>query len=229
VVALTALEVWDQVAAAAAVPVKLPTTDRIVDAALRCIGRSGVAKTTFDDVARMAGCSRATVYRLFPGGKDSLIEAVVQAEVGRLCAGVRGRLEHAASLEDALTAVVSEAGRRIAAHAALQFLLTHEPEGVVSWLAFRKGAKVLGVARALVAPYLAPWLTPEEAGRAAEWAARIVLSYSVCPAGEVDLADEASVRRLVTTFILPGLRRSEPEHDTDLGGEGDGFRLANRR
>ncbi|MBV9252708.1 MAG: helix-turn-helix transcriptional regulator, partial [Actinobacteria bacterium] len=49
---------------------------RILDATLRCIGRWGVAKTTLEDVAREAGCSRATVYRAVPGGKDGLIEAV---------------------------------------------------------------------------------------------------------------------------------------------------------
>ena len=51
-----------------------------------------------------------------------------------------------------------------------------------------------------------------------------MLSYSLCPAGEVDLADEASVRRLVTTFILPGLPRSDPGQYTDRGVEQDGFR-----
>ena len=206
--ALSAVEVWDQVAAAAGVPAKLPTTERIIGAALRCIGRFGVAKTTLDDVARMAGCSRATVYRLFPGGKDSLIEAVARAEVDRLCAGVRDELERSASLPDALTAAINEAGRRIAGHNALQFLLAHEPAAIFSWLAFGKGVEVLGLASALVAPYLGRWLAHEDALRAGEWAARIVLSYSVCPGGGVDLADDASVRQLVTTFILPGLQRS---------------------
>ena len=44
-----------------------------------------------------------------------------------------------------------------------------------------------------------------DALRVAEWASRIVLSYTTCPADDVDLADEASTRRLVQTFVLPGL------------------------
>ena len=40
----------------------------------------------------------------------------------------------------------------------------------------------------------------------AEWAARIVISYLVCPADGVDLTDEAEVRRLVRLFVLPGIR-----------------------
>ncbi|MBV9662332.1 MAG: TetR/AcrR family transcriptional regulator, partial [Actinobacteria bacterium] len=49
------------------------------------------------------------------------------------------------------------------------------------------------------------WLPADDAQRAAEWGARIVLSYTSCPADDVDLADEASARRLVQTFVLPGL------------------------
>ena len=55
---------------------------RIVDATTRCIARWGVAKTTLDDVAREASCSRATVYRLFPGGKDAVLEATGNIRAG---------------------------------------------------------------------------------------------------------------------------------------------------
>ena len=76
---------------------------RIVDAALRCICRWGVAKTALDDAAREAGCSRATVYRLFPGGKDGLMEAVARTEIARFFAAVADRLAAAATLEDSKT------------------------------------------------------------------------------------------------------------------------------
>src|SRR5437764_8400576 len=46
---------------------------RIVEATLRCVARWGMAKTTLDDVAREAGLSRATVYRVVPGGKENLM------------------------------------------------------------------------------------------------------------------------------------------------------------
>ena len=48
---------------------------RIVEATLRCIARWGIAKTTLDDVAREAGCGRATIYRAFPGGKAEVLTA----------------------------------------------------------------------------------------------------------------------------------------------------------
>ena len=48
----------------------------------------GVTKTTLDDVAREAGCSRATVYRTFPGGKEEVVAAVVDTEVARLFSAI---------------------------------------------------------------------------------------------------------------------------------------------
>ena len=60
----------------------------ILDAALACIARVGLAKTTLDDVAREAGCARATVYRCFPG-KQQLLGALVDREARR--AARRGR------------------------------------------------------------------------------------------------------------------------------------------
>src|SRR5947208_16748259 len=78
---------------------------RIVDATTRCIARWGVAKTTLDDVAREAACSRATVYRLFPGGKDAVLEATVRAQLTGFYAGLAERLDAGGGdLEDLLVA-----------------------------------------------------------------------------------------------------------------------------
>jgi AcrR family transcriptional regulator len=178
---------------------------RVIEAALRCIGRWGTTKTTIDDLAREAGCSRATIYRLLAGGKEAVLIAVARAEVERFFAGLAGRMEAAETMEDVLVAAITEAGRRIRDHAALQFLLTNEPETVVPYLAFKQAEALLGRASAFGAPYLDRWLQPADALRAAEWAARVVLSFGSCPAPDVDLADEASVRCFVATFMIPGL------------------------
>src|SRR5471032_28339 len=73
-----------------------PQRVRLADAALRCVARQGIAKTTLDDVARAAGCSRATVYRVFPGGKDGLMSAVVDTEVARFFSALALRMGAAA-------------------------------------------------------------------------------------------------------------------------------------
>lgn len=183
---------------------------RILDATLRCVARWGVGKTTLEDVAREAGCSRATVYRSVPGGKDGLLDAVVAHELDGFFGQLGRRLEAAASLEDALVQGMAFASQWLANHAALQFMLAYEPETVLPHIAFRRMNEVLAVAAGFVAPYLARWLPADDALRAAEWGARIVLSYTSCPADDVDLADEASARRLVQTFVLPGLVTTSP-------------------
>jgi len=165
----------------------------------------GVAKTSLDDVARQAGCSRATVYRLFPGGKDSLLDALAVTEVRRFYACLAARLDGVDDLEELLVAGLSYAAGALAGHRALQFLLAHEPEVVLPRISFQEGERVLEVASRFAAPYLAPHVGEDEAPRAADWLARIVLSYTLCPADGVDVGDEESVRRLVRTFVLPGL------------------------
>ena len=45
---------------------------RVLDAVRECCERWGVEKTTIDDIAKVSGVSRATLYRLFPGGKQTL-------------------------------------------------------------------------------------------------------------------------------------------------------------
>jgi AcrR family transcriptional regulator len=189
-------------------PARSLQEERVVDAALRCIARWGVAKTTLDDVAREAGCSRATVYRLFPGGKDAVLETVVEVELERLFSALDERLAAAADLEDLLVAGMSEAGARITRHPALRFLVAHEPEVILPQISFARAERVLAKAASFASPYLARWLGPEEAHRVGEWVTRIVISYAASPSNSVDVADAASVRRLVRSFVLPGIRAS---------------------
>ena len=179
---------------------------RIVDGALRCIAREGVSKTTLDDVAREAGCSRATVYRVFPGGKDAVMGAVVDTEVSRFFSGLAVVMGEASEIEDVLVAGMSEAATRVSRHTPLSFLLDREPEVVLPHLAFGNLDTLLAVSSAFIAPFLGRWLDHDESRRVAEWATRIVLSYLACPAEGLDLTDPRCVRRLVRTYVLPGIR-----------------------
>lgn len=178
---------------------------RIIEAALRCIARWGLAKTSLDDVAREAGYSRATVYRFFPGGKDSLIEAVVRSELSEFFAAITRHLDGADTLEEALVAAISESARRMQGHAALQFLLENEPEVVLPQLAFHGMDNVLRAASQLIGPHLSRFTGADRSAAAAEWLTRMVVSYSACPSDDVDLTDRQSVRRLVRSFVLPAL------------------------
>jgi AcrR family transcriptional regulator len=190
------------VTSVALLEVEAPAT-RVVDASLRCIARWGLAKTTIEDIAREAGVGRATIYRLFPGGRDAVFEAVLMTESARFFA--RLDLVPAESLEDFLVTLIGEGGSALAHHAALQFLLAYEPEAILPLLAFAQMDVVLRSVADLVGPYLAPWLAPDAAARGAEWVARIVFSYLVCPSPTLDFARPDTVRSFVRTYILPGL------------------------
>jgi AcrR family transcriptional regulator len=183
----------------------LTAEDRVVDATLRCIARFGVGKTTLDDVAAEAGCSRATVYRVFPGGKDRLFRAVVERERDRFAAGLAAALSGATDPEALLVAGVGHAAATLRHHDALQFLLAYEPELILPRIAFRHMDALLAHAADLAAPHLAPFVGAAQAGRAGEWLARIVVSYLVAPSPGFDLTDPESVRRLVRAHVLPGL------------------------
>jgi AcrR family transcriptional regulator len=189
-----------------------PPTARVLVATITCLGRWGLAKTTLDDIAREAGVSRATVYRLFPGGKDTVVRAAVAAELLAFEQGLARRLDAVEGLEELVVASLTYATVALRSHPALQFLLVHEPEHVLPRLAFAELDEVLADAVRLTGPWLAPQLGDDAAELAAEWIARLVLSYLLVPSRHFDLGDEADARRFARTFLLPGLRRKAPSH-----------------
>jgi AcrR family transcriptional regulator len=172
---------------------------------LGCLARQGTAKTTVDDIARAAGVSRATVYRVFPGGRDELLAAVVDTEMARLFSALGVRLGAARELSEALVVGIVEASTRIREHEALAYLVEHEPGVVLGHLAFDESDRLLTTASRFTAPFLARWMSPAEAGRVAEWATRIVLTYAIAPSAHMDLTDPARAMHLVETFMLPGI------------------------
>ncbi len=182
------------------------TRVRLVDGALRCLARQGIAKTTVDDIAREAGFSRATAYRAFPRGKDDILAAVVETEVARLFSSLAVVMGEAHDLEDMLVAGMVESARQLRSHQALSYLLAYEPGAVLPALTFTGQDRVLLVAGDLAAPFFARWLEPEQASRAAEWAVRIVLAYcSDRTAAATDLTDPAATR-------APGARVRAARH-----------------
>ena len=75
--------------------------DRLMEAAEACFDRYGVAKTTMDDIAKMAGVSRPTVYRHFDD-RDSLILAVVMKRSRQLIDRAQKYMGKLGSFEDQL-------------------------------------------------------------------------------------------------------------------------------
>jgi AcrR family transcriptional regulator len=194
------------------------TRVRLVDGALQCLARQGIAKTTVDDIARGAGLSRATAYRAFPGGKDDILAAVVETEVARLFSSLAVVMGEAHDLEDVLVAGMVESARQLRSHEALSYLLAYEPGAVLPQLTFAGQDRVLLLrAGDLAAPFFARWLEPEQASRAAEWAVRIVLAYCSAQNPGTDLTDPAATRALVRSFVLPGILALRVEAGSEGG------------
>ena len=181
------------------------TRVRLVDGALDCLARQGIAKTTVDDIARAAGLSRATAYRTFPRGKEGILAGVVETEVARLFSSLAVAMGEAGDLEDVLVAGMVASARWLRQHEPLTYLLEHEPGTVLPYITFGGFDRVMQVASDLAAPFFARWLEPEQASRAAEWGVRIVMAYTSDPSPHADLTDPADTRALVRTFVLPGI------------------------
>lgn len=184
--------------------------DRIRGAALRCIARRGVRKTTLDDVAQEAGCSRATVYRSFPGGKDMLMAEAAAHEIDRVLDELGREVDAAPTLTDMLVVAMTGATRAVLGHEAMQYLWVHEPGVVRPHLSFDGIDPVLARAVEFLAPRLERHLDPITARRTAEWVARLVVLYAD-PDAHFDLADETDARDLVLTYVLPGLEPPEQQ------------------
>lgn len=176
---------------------------RAVAATLACIARHGVAKTTAEDVAREMGVSRATLYR-HVDGMPALVRTTVAVELERAMTDIELAVAGSADLEDALVAFFSAADRSLHTHVALAFVITHEPELVLPFLAFDRGAALLTRCGNRFAPVFRPFVASDDvAGRVAEWAARVVLSCAFSPDADLELSDASAVRDLVATFLVP--------------------------
>jgi AcrR family transcriptional regulator len=177
---------------------------RILDATMTCLSRFGVAKTTIDDVAREAGCSRATVYRYFTN-RNALVAAAVDREIAGLTAAVTGAAAAADTLEDAIVAMFVTAARTITAHDALQRALELEPEVVLPSLSFEGGDRLFAEATERFAPVFARFLPADRVSRAAEWCTRVLLAYLHPDRAPLSMTDDESVRVLVRRHVIPAV------------------------
>lgn len=178
---------------------------RVVDALFDCIARWGMAKTTVEDVARAAGMSRATLYRLFPGGKGAILQVGLANEVTRLVAELREQLDELADLGSVLARAISFSIRELNEHPAFRYVREHESDVVEKYMAFDRLDPIFLLAGAAFGPSLLRFLPPEDASHVAMWGARIVVTYLQSPSEDLDPSDEATAHQLVATYLLPGL------------------------
>jgi AcrR family transcriptional regulator len=74
---------------------------RLVEAAIRCIEKYGLAKTYIDDIAKEAGLSRPTAYRVFKSRKE-LLEQVAMRSISGFSRRMKAKLRRYPSFSEAL-------------------------------------------------------------------------------------------------------------------------------
>jgi AcrR family transcriptional regulator len=176
--------------------------DRVLDAARQCCQRWGIAKVTVDDIAVEAGVSRATLYRLFPGGKDVLYEALRRRDSADFFAELQTHVEQADSLQDLLVRVVVAATRQLRTDEQLQLMLASRPGEVAMSLSFEGLPVIFETATTYLTPLVATWIGEERAAELAELLSRMVVSYFLTPSRFVDLGDPVSANRFICNHVL---------------------------
>ena len=178
---------------------------RVIEATYDCVARYGIAKTTVEDVAKVARVARATVYRHFPGGKDELIRETIAWEAGRFFERLGAAVAGADGAAELLVEALVFAHRAINEHEVLQKILLTEPELLLPELT-ADSPRLLALIRGFMRPALSgerlrDGVDPEEA---ADYVARMMLSF-IGSQGRWDLTDRTQVEELVRTELLAGV------------------------
>jgi len=183
---------------------------RVLDAVRECCERWGVEKTTIDDIAKVSGVSRATLYRLFPGGRDVLFEAHRVRELDDFFQRLLGQLGDAEGLHRLLARAVSVAMRELTSDSHLTVMLAAEPGEVIGDLTVDGLPRTTRVATAYLLALVEPYLPRAEARRVIDVTVRLVISYFLAPDPELDLCDEDVVYDFLAPFLPTEHRADQP-------------------
>jgi AcrR family transcriptional regulator len=168
--------------------------DRILDAAEELYTERDQASIGMNEIARAAGCSRATLYRYFDS-REALRAAYVHREARRLGRAITERTDGLDDPRERLVASMTAALRMV-----------RESPALSSWFAVNRPpiggevARQSEVVTALVASFVNS-LGPEDPAvveRRARWMVRVITSLLMFPG-----RDEADERSMIDEFVVP--------------------------
>lgn len=174
---------------------------RVLDSTKLAIEKWGVSRFTVSDVCDLANVSRATLYRMFPGGKEVLLEALHVRSLDEFFTTLLARAKGAVSLEDLLVRSVVAATTELRNDQHLTMMLATEPGTTLMQFTIDGLTRIVRVASSYLAPLVGEFLPKREADALVEVLARLVISYFLTPSDRFDFADEASVAKFLNTHI----------------------------
>ena len=168
--------------------------DRILDAAERLYTERDPASIGMNEIARAAGCSRATLYRYFDS-REALRIAYVHRETHRLGREILQQIER-----------IEDPRERLVASITATLRMVRENPALAAWFGSTRlpiGGELAGqseVITALASGFLGS-LGPDEPAaveRRARWLVRVIISLLMFPG-----RDEAEERAMIEEFVVP--------------------------
>jgi AcrR family transcriptional regulator len=168
--------------------------DRILDAAEELYTLRDQASIGMNEIARAAGCSRATLYRYFEN-REALRTAYVHRETHRLSRAIADEIDGIDDPRERLIASITATLRMVRDSPALAswFAITRPPIG-------GELAEKSEVITALAAAFVNS-LGPEEPAiveRRARWVVRVITSLLMYPG-----QDKGDERAMIEEFVVP--------------------------
>lgn len=168
--------------------------DRILDAAAQLYAQRDQASIGMNEIARAAGCSRATLYRYFEN-REALRTAYVHRETYRLSREIKQQIDG-----------IDDPRQRLVASVVATLQMVRDNPALASWFAVTRppiGGAIAGqseVISALAAAFVNS-LGPADAAtvqRRARWVVRAITSLLMFPGH-----DEADERAMIEEFVVP--------------------------
>ncbi|WP_204802186.1 TetR/AcrR family transcriptional regulator [Mycobacterium riyadhense] len=168
--------------------------DRILDAAERLYTERDPDSIGMNEIARAAGCSRATLYRYFES-REALRTAYVHRETRRVGREILERIQG-----------VEDPRERLIASITATLRMVRESPALAAWFGSTRrpiGGEMAGqsdVITALAAGFLSSLgpNDPTTVERRARWAVRVIISLLMFPG-----PDEADERAMLEEFVVP--------------------------
>ncbi|OBI89173.1 TetR/AcrR family transcriptional regulator [Mycobacterium asiaticum] len=168
--------------------------DRILDAAEALFTERDPATIGMNEIARAAGCSRATLYRYFDS-REALRIAYVHRETHRTGRQILQRIDGVQDPHERLVVGITETLRMVRNSPPLSAWFDVARVPIAGELASRSD-----VITAMVASFLGSSGPddPATVQRRARWAVRVIVSLLMFPG-----ADEAQERAMIEEFVAP--------------------------